>query len=210
MRFSQPTNPNASGSGMPPAAPSRTLVEAIAVTAEICGAALSPAAAEILAKDLTEFDERQVLAALARCRLELEGALRLPEILARIDDGRPSVDEAWNMMPKNESASVVWTEEMAHAWGVAAPMLTEGDLAGARRAFCQAYLKAVLQARIHREQVRWLPSLGSDVASRERVLLDALKKRRLTAEHLEKLLPSGAASPQMEEIFSQLKIKNFH
>src|SRR3569832_2178825 len=210
MRYPQPTNPNGSGSGMPPAALCRSLVEAITVTFEVCGVVLSPAAAEMLAKDLAEFVERQVLAALARCRLELQGALRLPEILARIVVGCPGMEEAWAMMPKSELASVVWTDEMAQAWGVASPMLAQGDLVGARQAFCQAYAKAGLDARIHREPVRWLPSLGSDGASRERVLLDALEKRRLTQAHLEKLLPSGAVSPQMQEIFAQLKLKNLH
>jgi len=210
MRYPQSTSPSATGSGMSPGAQSRALVEAITVTSEVCGSLLSPAAAEMLAKDMAEFDERQVMAALARCRLELQGTLRLPEILARIEDGRPGVDEAWAMMPKNELASVVWTDEMAQAWGVASPMLAQGDLAGARQAFCQAYAKAVLDARIHREPVRWMPSLGSDVASRERILLDALEKRRLTVAHLEKLLPSAAISPQMQEIFAQLKLKNLH
>lgn len=210
MRYPQPSNASASGSGMPAGTPSQALVEAITVTSEVCGSLLSAAAAEILAKDLAEFDERQVLGALARCRLELQGALRLPEIVARIEDGRPGVDEAWAMMPKSELASVVWTDEMAQAWGVASPMLAQGDLTGARQVFCQAYAKAVLDARIHREPVRWMPSLGSDVASRERVLLDALEKRRLTLAHLEKLLPPGAVSPQMQEIFAQLKLKNLH
>lgn len=210
MRYPQPSNSSASGSGMSAEAPSRALAEAIGVTSEVCGSLLSPAAAEMLARDLAEFDERQVLAALARCRLEVQGALRLPEILARIEDGRPGVDEAWAMMPKSELASVVWTDEMAQAWGVASPMLTQGDLAGARQAFCQAYAKAVLDARVQREPVRWMPSLGSDVAGRERILLDALEKRRLTPAHLEKLLPSGAVSPQMQEIVAQLKLKNLH
>jgi hypothetical protein len=209
MRYPQPTNPN-SGSDMHHDAPSQKLVEAISLSAEVCGLALSPAAAEMLAKDLAEFDERLVLAALARCRLELRGTLRLPDILARIEDGRPGVEEAWAMMPKNEQASVVWTDEMAQAWGVVSPMLAQDDVVGARLAFRETYSKAVLDARIQREPVRWMPSLGSDVASRERVLLEAVEKRRLTPAHLEQLLPSGAISPQMQEILKQLKIKSLH
>lgn len=210
MRYPQPTNPNAAGSGIHHGTPSAALVEAIAVTAEVCGLALSAAAAEMLAKDLADFDERLVLAALSRCRMELRGTLRLPDILARIEDGRPSVEEAWTMMPKSELASVVWTEEMAQAWGVAWPMLNQGDVVGARLAFRESYAKAVLDARIQHEPVRWVPSLGSDVAARERVLLEAVEKKRLTPAHLEKLLPSGGVSPQMEEIFAKLKIKNLH
>jgi len=177
MRYPQPTNPNAAGSGMHHAAPSAELVEAISLTAEVCGLALSQAAAAMLAKDLADFDERQIMAALARCRMELRGTLRIPDILARIEDGRPGVEEAWEMMPKSELASVVWTDEMAHAWGVASPMLAQDDVVGARLAFREAYSKAMLDARIQREPVRWVPSLGSDVASRESVLLDAVQKR---------------------------------
>jgi hypothetical protein len=210
MRYPQPSNPNAAGSGIHHETPSAAMVEAIAVTAEVCGLALSHAAAEMLAGDLAEFEERAVFAALSRCRMELRGTLRLPDILARIDDGRPSVEEAWAMMPKSELASVVWTDEMAQAWGVAWPMLNQGDVVGARLAFREAYAKAVLDARIHHEAVRWIPSLGSDVAAREGVLRDAVEKRRLTPEHMEKLLPSGTATPQAEEIFEKLKLKSFH
>jgi len=207
MRYPQPSNPkNAAGSGVHRDAPSAALVEAISLTAEVCGLALSPAAAEMLARDLAGFDERLLMAALARCRMELRGTLRLPDILARIEDGRPSVEEAWATMPKTELASVVWTDEMAFAWGVASPRLAKGDIVGARQAFREAYSKAVLDARIQREPVRWVPSLGSDVASRESVLREAVQKRRLTPAHLEQLLPSGPVSPEMQEIFKQLKI----
>jgi len=103
------------------------LVEAILVTAEICGRILSPAAAETLAGDLADFDEAVILDALARCRMELQGPLRISEILSRIRDGRPDADEAWAMMPQDELASVVWTDEMAKAWGIVMPLLEAGD-----------------------------------------------------------------------------------
>src|SRR5438132_5158372 len=104
MRYPEPTN---FCLGTCREAPGRKLVEGIAVTAEICGQALSPVAAEMLAGDLSDFDEAVILAALARCRIELQGPLKISEILARIDDGRPGADEAWAMMPKSELASVV-------------------------------------------------------------------------------------------------------
>src|SRR3569832_2135324 len=175
MRYPQPTNPNGSGSGMPPAALSRTMVEAITVTSEVCGVVLSPAAAEMLAKDLAEIEERQVLAALSRCRLVLQGALRLPENLARIEDGRPGMEEAWAMMPKSELASVVWTDEMAQAWGVASPMLAQGDLVGARQAFCQSYAMGGGGARGRRGPGRGRPAGGGGGASRERGRREALE-----------------------------------
>ena len=209
MRCPQPISPDPAD-GQRRETPGADLVEAIAVTSEVCGAALSPAAAKMLAHDLAGFSETVVLDALARCRMELQEPLKMADILERIDDGRPGVDDAWSMMPKTELESVVWTDEMAQAWGIASPLLNNGDITGARNAFHDAYGKAVLRARIKRTPARWMPSLGNDVASRESVLLDAVRQRRLTAVHVAQLLPAEATSPQMQEIFEQVKLKNLH
>jgi hypothetical protein len=210
MRYPQPTNPDAFAAGTHRATPGRALVEAITLTAEVCGLALSPAAAEMLARDLADFNEAAVLAALTRCRMELQAPLKISDILERLEDGRPDVDEAWAMMPKTELASVVWTDEMAQAWGTASPLLNAGDVSGARTAFREAYTKAVLLARIKREPARWMPSLGSDVASRKSVLLDAVQKQWLSAAHAAELMPSEATAPRVQDIIAQVKLKNLH
>lgn len=210
MRYPQPANPDAPAGNQHRDMPDSALVDAISLTAEVCGLALSPAAVEMAAHDLAGFNQSAVMAALARCRMELRGPLKILDILERIDDGRPSVDDAWTMMPKTEAESVVWTDEMAQAWGIASPLLSAGDVTGARKAFMDAYGKAVLHARIKRQPAHWMPSLGSDIASRESVLLDAVRKRRLTAAHVAQLLPAEAASPKMQEIFEQVKLKSLH
>ena len=186
-----------------PETPDSALAAAISLTAEVCGKALSLAAAGMLADDLGDFNESVVMDALARCRLELQGPLKMSDILARIADGRPDIDEAWAMMPQNEYASVVWTDEMAQAWGAVLPLLDAGDVGGARTAFRETYAKAVLEARIRREPAHWTPSLGSDVAGRERALLDALRKRRLSFSHVKQLLPFGTVTIGNEEMIGQ-------
>lgn len=186
------------------------LIEAILVTAEICGQAMSPTAAKALTCDLADFDEAVILDALTRCRMELQGPLRMPEILARINDGRPNADEAWAMVPQNELASVVWTDEMAKAWGIAMPLLEAGDVSNARTTFREVYDKAVLEARIRHDPPHWTPSLGRDIADRERTLLDALHRHRLSAAHVAQLLPSTGISIDAEEVIAQVKIKNLH
>jgi hypothetical protein len=210
MRHPQAERPAKSGDGYNQAATVDSLAEAISVTSEVCGLPLSPAAVEMLARDLAGFSESAVMDALARCRLELQGPLKTSDIVVRIEDGRPDVDEAWNMMPASESASVVWTEEMAQAWGVAAPLLQAGDMSAARTAFRESYNKAVLRARIQRKPAQWIPSLGSDVTGRERVLLDAVKKKRISAEHAERLLPDQAIAAQAREFIKQLSLKKLH
>lgn len=208
--YLESTGPETFSAGTHREAPGRALIEAISLTAEICGQALSPAAAEMLAEDLADFNEGAILAALARCRMELQGPLKMTEILARIDDGRPDADQAWAMMPMSELASVVWTDEMAQAWGISLPLLNAGDAGGARAAFRDVYAKAVLEARIRRRPVHWVPSLGSDVAGRERALLDAVRKGRLSAAHARQLLPAGIASAGAEELVARVKFRNLH
>lgn len=209
IHYPQWTNRDAVGTGARREASRGALAQAIAVTAEVCGQTLSTAAAEMLASDLGDFDEAQVLGALARCRMELQGPLKVADILARLDDGRPDADEAWAMMPRNELASVVWTDEMARAWGAALPLLNAGDAAAAHVAFRETYAKAVLEARIRHEAPHWMPSLGSDLAGRERALLEALRTKRLSASHVEQLLP---VQPVMalgaQDIIAQVKLKS--
>ncbi|MBI1890103.1 MAG: hypothetical protein HYS18_05625 [Burkholderiales bacterium] len=127
---------------------------------------------------------------------------------ACLDDGRPSPQEAWEMMPKCEEASVVWTEEMAHAWGRSLPLLQSGDIKAARTVFEKSYRNAVAAARRKKHPARWIPSLGSDPAHREKALLDAVKKERLSAAHVKKLLPSAFLSPTALRILAHVRLKN--
>lgn len=210
MRYPQVANTSVLGEERPQTGSADPLVQAISLTSEVCGLPLSSAAAEMLAKDLSGFNESAVLDALARCRLELQGPLKTSDIIVRIEDGRPDADEAWAMMPRSESSSVVWTDEMAQAWGVASPLLQAGDMSAARAAFKETYTKAVLRARINRKPANWTPSLGNDVAGRDRVLLDAVKKKRISAEHAERLLPDNAIAVQAREMIKQLHLKKLH
>ncbi len=167
------------------------LVRALAVTAELTGTLLSPDAAQILASDLEPYPEPQVLAALARCRQELRGRMTLADILLRLDDGRPGVEEAWAMAPRDEYQTVVWTDEMAEAWGAARPLLATDEV-GARMTFREVYTKLILAARREHRAPHWFPSLGFDVAGREGPLREAVAKKRLSASRVEKLLPPPA------------------
>lgn len=168
---------------------SKTLLQGIAVTAELTGTQLSEAAARVFASDLAAYPENQVMGALTRCRKEVHGRLTLQDVIGRLDDGRPGAEEAWAMLPKDEASSVVWTTEMCAAWGVALPLVEEGDTVAGRMAFLERYRALVMQARDAGTPVCWTPSLGHDSHGRESVLLDAAEKGRLTAQHVAGLLP---------------------
>lgn len=166
------------------------LIEALAVTAELCGREVSPAAARVLLSDLEGFPEHQVMGALKRCRREVRGALTVQDIVSRLDDGRPGPDEAWAMIPQDEARSTVWTEEMSLAFGVALPLLIDGDRTAARFAFREAYTKLIGEARDARRPVSWSPSLGTDAQGREIALREAVEKGRMSLERAQAIVPA--------------------
>ena len=169
--------------------PSSRLVEAVAVTAELCGRTFTPAAAAMFVQDLAAYPEAAVLASLARCRREVRGALTLADVIARIDDGRPTADEAWAEVPHDERASAVWTTEAAQAFGLAFELIAAGDRVAARLAFRDAYNRLVAEARDQRRPVRWEVSLGHDRTQRAVVLQRAVERGRIPAEYATRLLP---------------------
>lgn len=175
-------------------AASKALLQAIAVTAELTQTSLSTAAARVMAEDLARYPEAQVLAALTRCRRELKGRLTIADVLTRLDDGRPGVEEAWARVPKTEAESAAWTDEMAQAFGVAWPLLSDDPIA-ARMAFKEAYTAAVQRARDAGRSPRWTFTLGHDVNGREPVIQAALKAGLISLDYAQRLLPNIAASP---------------
>lgn len=168
---------------------SEALVKAVTATAEVMGTELSIDGARMFCADLSEYQEAVVLAALTRCRREVTGKLTLAAVIARIDDGRPGPDEAWAMIPRTEAETVVWTDEMAEAWGVAHPLLLAGDAVAARMTFREAYTRIVTKARSERKNASWFASLGTDKTGREGPIREAITKGRIGHAHGMSLLP---------------------
>ena len=145
-----------------------------------------------MAQDLAaELSDEQLLRGLARLRkerewvsvkaiIELSGAAR--------DDGRPEVEAAWAMCPKSEEVSVVWTTEMAEAFGLCRSLLTSGDEIGARMVFKEQYPQIVSKARLNHVPPQWIVSLGWDATLRVPALAEAVAKKRITADHALELL----------------------
>ena len=198
--------------------PSIELIQAVAVTAELCGRVFSEGAARMFVQDLAGFPEPAVLKALSRCRREVKGMLTIQDVVTRIDDGRPGVEEAWSQMPFNESQSVVWTDEMCRAFGIASSLLDEGDKVAARMAFKEAYTRMVGEARDAGRVVVWTPSLGYDKNGHAAALSAAVALGRLTYTHAASLSPGlprpsatilhiAAPAMTLERLTSIAKIK---
>jgi len=182
----------------------KSVLQALAVTAELTSTQLSAGAARVLANDLAGYPEGQVLGALDRCRKELRGKLTLADILSRLDDGRPGPEEAWAIVSPalaDERVTIVWTEEMALASAPARAIAD--DVVAARMAFLECYRRMVQQARDDKEPVKWCPSLGYDAAGRAGPLLDAVRRGRLGVQHVAGLLPHREApAPEVAALLS--------
>ena len=170
----------------------RELIKAVAVTAELLGTELSDVAAEVMCSDLSNYPLYQVLASLVRCRKEIKGRLTTADVIERLDDGRPLPDVAWAMIPRNEQDSIVWSEEMAEAYGACLPLLLEGgnDIA-ARMSFIQRYKQLVSEARDKGIPTRWRPSLGFDLLGRESVIAEAVRLGRMSKKRGLELIPAS-------------------
>lgn len=188
--------------------PSAELLQAIAVTSELCGRTFSEAAAKVFVEDLAAYPEPQIMAALVRCRKEVRGVLTLADVVSRLADGRPGAEEAWAMLPMSESQSAVWTTEMSQAFGVALPLIDAGETVPARMAFKETYLRLVNQARDHGQPVEWHVTLGHDPRGREPVLLQAVEKGRLSYEHARDFCPLlPAVNPRVAALIGNTAVK---
>lgn len=166
------------------------LLQALAVTAELTGTELSEPAARAMLADLQPYPLAHVLPAIDRARREIKGRLTLAAILERLDDGRPGPNEAWAMIPQDEGGSVVWTDEMAHAYGIAQPLIAAGQIIQASMTYREVYAETVARARADRVPVRWTPSLGHDPRSRAAALETAVRMGRLSQSQATALLPA--------------------
>jgi len=166
------------------------VLQALAVTSELMGNEMSPPAAQMMYEDLGGYADHIVLDALHKVRREVKGRLCIADIIHRIDDGRPSDDEAWAMMPFDESQSVVWTDEMRKAFFVALPLLEVGDKVGARMAFKKSYTRDAQDAKLKRIPATWEVSLGHNASARQAIIQEAVVKGRITSERAEEVCPA--------------------
>ena len=147
----------------------------------------------LITDDLSGYPFAEIRRALARCRAELQGKLTLAAIVDRLPSANKHLlpNEAWALALRStdESETVVWTPEIARAFGVAKPVLIGGDQVGARMAFLAAYEREAETAKAEGRQPVWQVSLGHDQQRREMVLQEAVDAGKLAAPKVAHLLP---------------------
>lgn len=183
------------------------LINLIKTTGEIYGKQVSPAAAVMFLSDLENYHADVIKTAMARCRKELRTFPSVADVIARVDDGRPGVEEAWSMIPKTEQESVVWTKEMRLAHSVCYSLIEEDPIA-ARMAFKERYLAEIANSRREGVPVKWSISLGFDVNGRAGVLTRAVDKKRISIAEAQNHLPMLEAPGKKQDVLTDAsKIK---
>lgn len=173
------------------------IAQALTVCAEIIGTDLTVGAARVMVDDLSRYPHRQVMGALTRCRREVRNRLTLADVIERLDDGRPGPQEAWAIVAPtlhDEGPTIVWTDEMSSAFGVAHMC---DDAVAARMAFLEAYRTNCQRARDDGLAVRWTPSLGHDKGGRDGPLLAAVAAGKLAAAHAGQFLIGDSAQADL-------------
>lgn len=154
------------------------LIIALMTTAEIMGSEIKPNVALMMIDDLSMYRYADVAQALTRVRRECSGKLTLKMILDILspDGGWLSANEAWAIaLPAiDESATVIWTCEMAKAFQAARQILEGGDKIGARMAFIPAYERFVDQAKRENRQPTYEVSAGWDAHNRDLSIANAV------------------------------------
>lgn len=166
------------------------LITAVKATYEVVGQEISDLAIQAIVTELKQHDLQHVLVALTRCRKELR-RITLADILDRVPGGHPGAEEAWSIVSPclmNEDMSVVWTGEMAEAFGVARRL--SDDPVAARLAFKEAYTALTQKARAGNARPQWRVSLGYDACQRASAIQEAVEKGRLSLEMAQKYLPN--------------------
>lgn len=126
-------------------------------------------------------------------------------------DGRPGADEAWSIavLGFDERVTIVWTAEIAEAWGIAKPVFDLGDEVGARVAFRDAYNRLVAAARAACRAPAWTAALGFDTAGRAKAIAAAVERGLLPRSELlalpapandERSEPPPAVRARLEEV----------
>jgi hypothetical protein len=168
------------------------VLKTIAIVCEVTASTLSEAAIRMIVRQLQRFPQPQVIKALERCANECKRGLTLADIVERVDDGRPSAEEAWARVPKSEDDAACMSGEMLIAWAAARGLIKAGDHVAARMTFREVYAREMREARISASAPVWILSPGFDRSATEAAAIDGIRAGLISVAHAGTLLSAQA------------------
>lgn len=171
------------------------VIDAIMITAEVCGTQISDAAAKAMVLHLKPYGGNAIMKALHRCQREIKGRFAMADVLRFIEakDGRPSDEEAWGICYAyitDENRSIMVTSEIDKGAEACRDLLLEArDRVAARMAFLEAYRAAVHDSREQGLPVRWRVSISQNKLDVADVVRHAYELGRIDQPTALMLLP---------------------
>lgn len=178
---------------------SRLVAQTLEAMASIQGRELTPHAVALLLSDLAPYSEQQVLAAIAKFRRESNRFPMTSDIIAHLPGEHPGAEEAWSLVPRDETSSTFWTDEIALAWGQVRELARDDDFA-ARMAFKEIYERLVGESRVQGKKAVWRPSFGHDAGLHQVAVERAVALGRITQEEAKHYLPAPVAKKEQKQI----------
>lgn len=114
--------------------------------------------------------------------------------LLNIGNKRPTSDEAWLMIPKDEFVSAWLTDEMLAAWTAGACDMYSTDKVGARMGYKSVYERLCTESELQGKLINWNFSAGYDEHQRREKLIEGHKKGWISKERMATTLPSRTSS----------------
>jgi hypothetical protein len=168
-------------------------LESLAVAFEVMGQETTETAVEFIANELYKHDFNAVQKAIKQACRECKYKITLADIISRIDDGRPSADEAWQeVYMLTEWDSKIMTDEQIMAFCSVSTALQTGtttDQINCKKAFVDKYNKLVQEARAESRPVKYMLSMGSLSDGRVSAAIEAVAQGKMTQQAAVRLLP---------------------
>lgn len=167
---------------------------------------ISPARLAMFCEDLKTYEIEAVRKAWVVYRRDPKNKF-MPtpaQIVENFQDGRPTAQEAWALIPKDESGSVVWSEEMRLAFGDS-HQLIRSNPNGAFFVFRDSYDRRVRAARNSNQPPRWSPTFGDSKSGRASALKEAVDRGRIPISQAKNLLPEAFEGAEVIHIPERVK-----
>ncbi len=167
---------------------------------------LSPTKADRFADDLMGVELFYLEQAWKKYRMNPANGNRFPspgQLMALVDDGRPSAQTSWAMIGRDDDTSFMWTEEMREAWNFAYPHLRNSDGQSAWFTYKENYDRLVAEKRFNRVQVKWTPSFGFNKSGREDCMIKAIQEKKILPELAVKYCPELEENTRFQVIIGQ-------
>ena len=177
------------------------IAELLVATLDVTGTKMSDNAVALIVGNLEEYPAEDVRAALSRCARECKGFVTLADILERLPKNPKAVpadaEEAWSLAVQllgsaSEAQTVVAPTAIMRSFPFGP--WDQGDKVGARMAF-----KAAYPAQLARHGDQWEVVDGTDKASREAAVLEAVQLGRISARQAVRILPGSAQAQALAD-----------